>query len=91
MVKALYDLALRKAVKVGQIADHSGRRINLSTDRDFYGVVMAVSVGVIAFAVEGLVLGVSRISKVQAVRSCIACGCTNRQTSLLTTTVRSSR
>jgi hypothetical protein len=69
MAKTLQDFFLYKAVQVNQIADHSRFGINLPRNRDLHRIIMTVAMRVIAFAVDGLVLGCGHVIAVQPVRS----------------------
>ena len=40
-----------ESIKIDEVADHSGRGIDLAADCDFQGVIVSVSVRVVAFAV----------------------------------------
>ena len=42
-----------ESVEIDEVADHAGGGIDRAADGDFEGVVVAVSVGVVAFAVGG--------------------------------------
>ena len=56
MIEALEDLAGDNGVEFGEIADHAAGGVDLAADGDLDGVVVAVSVRIIALAVGGAVL-----------------------------------
>jgi hypothetical protein len=56
VVKSLNHRVLHAAIQVGQVADHSGNRINLPAYRYLYDVVMAVAMGIAALSVHGAIL-----------------------------------
>ncbi len=57
-----------EAVEIDEVADHAGALVDRAADRDFEGVVVAVSVRIVAFAIGGAVLVVGHLCAVQAVR-----------------------
>jgi hypothetical protein len=56
VVKPVDHVFLYATVQVGQVADHSGNRINLPAYRYLYDVVMAVAMGIAALSVQGAIL-----------------------------------
>src|SRR5438876_12124970 len=67
--ETLQDGAIHKRVQSGKIADHSGTGIHLTANGYLQGVVVPVTVGVVAFAVNFLVLLWRKLIAVQAMRS----------------------
>ena len=68
MIVALEYLAMHEAVEVDQIADHARLIIDGPTHRDFDHVVVAVSVGIVALAIDRAVFFFGKLLAVQAVR-----------------------
>ncbi|MCU1304774.1 MAG: hypothetical protein JWQ87_5058 [Candidatus Sulfotelmatobacter sp.] len=62
------DFPFDEAIEIGEIADHAGVLVDGAADRHFDSVVVAVSVGVVALAVGGLILFWRHRFAVQAVR-----------------------
>jgi hypothetical protein len=56
------------SVEIKQVADHSGLIVDLAAYGDFKSVVVAVSVGIVAFTVGGLIFVGGHARTVQAVR-----------------------
>src|SRR5215469_4476416 len=57
-----------KTVEIDEVADHAGLLIDRAADRDLEMIVVSVTVGVVAFAIGGLVLGGGHLIAVQPVR-----------------------
>jgi hypothetical protein len=57
-----------EAVEIDEVADHAGGGIDGAADGDFEGVVVTVSVRVVAFAVSGDVFFGGHVGAMQAVR-----------------------
>ncbi len=68
MVVAFEDLGAHEAIQIDQIADHAGLLIDRSTDGYFDGVVVTVSVGIIALAIGRAVFFLRHFVAMQAVR-----------------------
>jgi len=59
---------LHAAIEVSQIADHSRDWIDLAAYRYLYDIVMAVAMGIAAFAIDGAILFLGIGIGVQAMR-----------------------
>ena len=57
MVKAIEEICLRERIEVCEVADHAGSGVDPTAQGDLHGVVVTVSVGVIAFTEDGAVFG----------------------------------
>ncbi len=66
MIVAGEHFPFDEAVEIDQIADHAGGWIDLSADRDFEGVVVAVSVRIVALAVGGEIFGGRHVGRCAA-------------------------
>jgi hypothetical protein len=49
---------MHERIEIHQIADHSSPGIDIASDRDLYGIIMAVAVRIVALTVDGLVFRV---------------------------------
>ena len=67
-IKPFDDLRVHEAIQLDQVANHARTFIHRPADCDLQPVVMAVSVGIIAFAISGRVLRGRHAVAVQAVR-----------------------
>jgi hypothetical protein len=68
VVKPVYDLTVHKSINVGQIHDHTRRRVYGPAEGDFHNIVVAVTVRMIAFAVNLPVFCLAIGRSVQPVR-----------------------
>ncbi len=68
MVEAGHDFAFENIFQFSEIEDHSGAGIRLAGDGDFENVIVAVSMRIIAFAENALVLGGGKFRVVIKVR-----------------------
>src|SRR5690349_22477695 len=69
MAKTFQNIFFHKRVQIGQIADHTRCRIHLAGHRDLHGIVVSVPVGVVALAVNSLILLIGQGIGMQPVRS----------------------
>jgi hypothetical protein len=68
MIEAGEHFPSDKAVKIGEIADHPSSLVDRAADRDFDGVVVAVTVGIVALAVSRVVFFLRHRFAVKTVR-----------------------
>ena len=68
VIEAGEQICLCEGIEVGEVADHAGCGIDLAAEGDLHGVVVAVAVGVVAFAEDVAVLRCVVGLGVQAVR-----------------------
>ena len=55
MAKTFHNFFIHKSIQVTKIANHAGMAIDLAAHGHFQRVIMAVSMGIVAFAVDGAV------------------------------------
>src|SRR5947209_4590881 len=67
-VKAFYDLATDEGVEVAEVADHPSHAIYIARKRKFDGVVVAVSVRIVALPECGAIIVRGQDRVVQAMR-----------------------
>src|SRR6266568_7400805 len=67
--ETLQDVAIHEHVQAGKIADHSAAGIHLTANGYLQSVVVPVTVGIVALAVNFLVLLRRKLIAVQAMRS----------------------
>jgi hypothetical protein len=68
VVKAVDHVLLYATVQVGQIANHPGNRIHAAADCHLYYIVMPVTVGIAAFAVDRAIFFLAVSLRVQTMR-----------------------
>ncbi len=68
MVVAGEHFPFDKAIEIDQIADHAGLFVDWAAYGDLERVVVSVAVGVVAFAVDGLIFGFGHGIAVQTMR-----------------------
>ena len=56
MIKAGDEIRVCEGIEVCEVADHAGCGVDLTTESDLDGVVVAVTVGVVAFSEDGAIL-----------------------------------
>jgi hypothetical protein len=69
VIKAVEDDFAYATVEIGQVTDHAGHRIHLSADRNFQHIVVAVTMGIAALAVDFAVLVIAISLGEEAMRS----------------------
>ena len=69
MTKTFQNIFINKGVKISQVANHAGAGIHLAGYCDLQGVIMPVSVRIVAFTVEVAVLPGWQIFPMQPVGS----------------------
>ena len=68
MVKTFQDFFMDKGIQIYQIANHARPRIYPARDRYLHGIIMAMAMRIVAFAVNGLVLRCSHCVAMQPMR-----------------------
>jgi hypothetical protein len=68
MIKSVDNVTLDTVVEVGQITDHSGNGIHLASDGHLDYIVMTMTVGIAALAVNLAVFFLAISLRVQTVR-----------------------
>src|SRR5690348_8909995 len=68
VIEALDDLSVHTIVDIHEIANHPRGGIHLTADSDFYGVVMSVSMRIVALAIRGPIVGFAQTIAMQTMR-----------------------
>jgi hypothetical protein len=69
VIEWLEDVLTNDTVDVNEVADHPGRTIDLAADGDFNGVIMAMAIRIVAFAIGLTITLLGECLIVQAMRS----------------------
>ena len=60
---------MHKGIQINQVADHAGPGIDPARHRDLHGIIVAVTVRIVALAIDGLVLRGGHFIAMQPMRS----------------------